>query len=365
MTQWLMVLLPFFFSAFSAGAAPLDALISALPEKVGHGGYLEVGSDHMTGQLDFFKIRDSNALAAGTQAGDYQGAHIAGVWLVRDNTWLSGSLWKRSINGLSETYDFNSWQVSGMYRFLEADGKIPAVGVRLSAWGNSAGEIGATNLCTAPVANAPTTCQPNAFLNTVKIADPADKNLQVDLIGTWKVAPTTDVSVLVSTGITQLSYGELSATTTRNGLDYKLSFIGNDIFGTTADGSSQFRDKGSKYGVDVTKELAWRGNFLQTGVSAAWRHGPWTLRGGYLFYAIQREAVDDILKARGWSSVTQCQNILVEANYRLHSGVSAFVRGHFSNSLIFNDIPVIYNSFSSDLVGGRYSVYTLGLRADF
>jgi hypothetical protein len=203
-------------------------------------------------------------------------------------------------------------------------------------------------------------------LNTVKINNPTDKALQADLVGTGKLTPATDISVLLGAGSTQLSYSTIGATMTRSdGLNYQLSFIGNNIFGTTADGSSQFLDKSSKYGIDIAKELAWRGNFIQAGINAAWRSGPWTLRGGYLFYAIQREAVDDILTARGWSVVTQSQNITMEANYRFQPRLSAFVRGQLSNSLIFNDMPVIYNSFSSDLVGGRYSIYSMGIRADF
>jgi hypothetical protein len=355
----------FLFSALSAAAAPLDAMLTAMPEKLAQKGYLELGSDHMNQQLDFFKIRDSNALAAGTQAGDYHGAHLSGEWRVHDNAWLSGGLWQRNLNGLSETYHFNSWQAAGLYRFVDADGKIPAMAIRLSAWRNYASEIGASNICAAPVVNDPRTCQVNAFLNTVKITNPADRQLQADLIGTWKLTPAADLSVLLGLGKTQLSYGALTATTTRDGLDYQLSFIGSDIFGTTADGSTQFRDKSSKYGVDIVNELAWRGNFIQAGVNTSWRSGPWTLRGGYLFYAVKRQVVDDILAARGWSVFTQNQSIALEANYRFNSYLSAFVRSQLSSKLIFNDMPVIYNSFSSDLVGGRYSIYSAGLRADF
>jgi hypothetical protein len=347
--------------ALHVSAAPLDALLTATPEQTALKGYLEVGSDHMNQQLDFFNIRDTNALAAGTQAGDYHGAHLAGAWRVRDNAWLSGSLWQRNLNGLSETYDFTSWQVSGLYRLMEGAGKVPAMAVRLSAWGNYAGEVGANFPATAGVN---VLFPAGTLLQTIKVTDPSDKNLQADLIGTWKLTPATDLSVLFGVGRTQLSYGEITGSLVQSGTPYQLKFMGNKIVGTAADGS-QIGVPASNYGIDVNNELAWSGNFVQAGINAAWSHGPWTLRGGYLFYAVQRQGVDDILAARGWSAFTKTKTIALEANYRVQPNLSVFARSQLSSNLIFNEMPVAYNTFSADLFGGKYSIYTVGLRADF
>ena len=355
----------FLWMALPAAAAPLDALLTALPEPAVSKGHVEIGSDHMNQRLDFFNIRDSHLLAAGTQAGDYHGGHLAGGWQFNDNLWLSGSLWQRNLNGLSGAYNFNTWQASGLYRFLDGNKKIPSLALRLSAWGNEAGEVSSANICAAPVANAPKTCQADAFLNSVKITNPSDQTLQADLVGTWNLSSATDISVLLGAGTTELSYGTLSGTTQRKGLLYQFSFIGNDIFGTTADGSSQFREKASKYGVDVAKELAWRGHFVQAGINAVWRSGPWTWRAGYLFHTVQRDAIDDILASRGWSVLTQIKSITLELNHRFSPRLSAFVRSQLSDKLIFNDLPVAYNTFSSDLFGGRYSIYSFGLRYNY
>lgn len=352
-------LLLLFASSF-VQAASLDSLVTAVPESMGPQGYLEVGSDHMNAQLDFFGIRNTDALAAGTQAGDYHGSHIVGGWRIKDKFWLSGSFWQRNLSGLSNTYHFDSWQASGLYRFREADGKVPALALRLSAWRNAAAEVVATNICAAPVVGSPRQCQVNAFLDRVKIADPADRDLQVDLIGSWKLTPSLDINALLSIGNSQLSYGGLSGVATIDGKSYQLSPDGSDILFTAADGSERIAK-----GVFNSSDIAWRGNFIQLGVNTAWNHGPWTLRGGYLFYAIQREAIDDILKSRGWSVVNQNKTLLLETDYRFSPHISLFARGQISSALIFNDMPVIYNAFSSDLVGGRYSIYTLGLRADF
>jgi hypothetical protein len=349
----------FMVAAFQVAAAPLDALLTATPERTAPNGYLELGSDHMNQALDFFKIRDTDALAAGTQAGDYHGAYVSGGWRLRDNIWLTGGLWQRNISGLSENYNFNSWQVSGLYRFMEADGKLPALAFRVSAWGNYSGQIGATFPSNAGVN---TLFSSGTELKSIKVVNPADKSLQIDLIGTWKPSSSTDLGLLLGAGSTELSYDALTGSVAEGGLLYDFRFIGNKLVGVAANGSEISKTFNT---VSVADELAWRGNFLQFGFNGAWSSGPWTLRGGYLYYAIQREGIDDILAARGWSSFTQSKNLILEANYRFSPRVSAFVRGQLSTSLIFNDMPVLYNSYSADLFGGRYSIYSVGLRAEF
>jgi hypothetical protein len=104
---------------------------------------------------------------------------------------------------------------------------------------------------------------------------------------------------------------------------------------------------------------------MQLGVNSAWRNGPWTLQGGYLFHAVRREAVDAILASRGKASHTQNHNITLEADYRVHPHVSVFSRVQFSSNLFFNDIPVTYNSSTAARFGSKYSLFSVGLRAVF
>jgi hypothetical protein len=40
-------------------------------------------------------------------------------------------------------------------------------------------------------------------------------------------------------------------------------------------------------------------------------------------------------------------------------------RGQPSSNLFFNDIPVTYNSSTADRFDSKYTLFTLGLRADF
>jgi hypothetical protein len=315
----------------------------------------------MNGTLDVFHVRESDPLTSGTKAGDYHGSYITAGVRLGEGKWLTGGLWQRTLSSTSDTFNYTSWQLSGLYRFAEADGKRPAMAVRLSGWGSGAT---ATESTTAVVV-------PGARLNTVKITEPADRQLQADLIGTWNLTPGAEVSANLGLGRSQLSYGALTATTSREGCDYNLTFTGNDIYGELAAPCSvpghklYFDDKSGGYGVDVASEIAWRGTFIQGGVNGRWQRGPWTYMAGYLLYVVKREAVDDILTARGKNAFTQNHNITLQANYQLRPQLTVFARGQLSSNLFFNDIPVTYNSSTSERFSSRYTLFTVGLRADF
>ncbi len=348
--------------ALPGHAAPSDGLLSAHPEQGLRWGFIEINTDHMNQSLDIFRVRESDPLTAGTKTGDYKGLHIDAGLRATDKLWLSGSFWQRSIKNAVDTFHYNSWQVSGQYRLLEAQSPVPAVAIRLSAWGNYANETASSTPVTVP----------GAILNSVKITSPADRQLQADLIGTWNLSPRTDLSALVSVGSSKLSYGALNATTTRNGCNYQLSFNGNDIFGTLAQPCAvaggviqQFYDRSGDYGVDVAKEIAWRAVFVQTGVNATWRTGAWTLKSGYVFHAVRRDSVDAILAARGKASYSKSHKITLEAGYQINEWLTAIARAQLSTHFLLSDMPVTYNSATAERFAGKYSVFALGLRANF
>jgi hypothetical protein len=348
--------------ALPAAAAPNDVFLTATPETIAPRAYLELVSDHMNESLDVFKVRDADPLTAGTKAGDYHGSYLSGALKVADGAWLSGVLGQRSLSSTSDTYNYTNWQVASLYRFKEANGTWPAMALRLSAWGNYASATESTSAVVVP----------GAKLNTVKITDPADRQLQADLIGTWNLTPSSDMSAFLSVGSSQLSYGALSATTTRNGCAYNVVFTGNNIYGVLAAPCTvpggviqQFYDSSGAYGVDVANEIAWRGAFLQAGVNGSWQSGFWTWQAGYLFHIVKRERVDDILLSRGKEAFTQNHNISLQATYRVSPHLSIFCRGQLTSSLFINDIPVTYNSSTAVRFGTKYSLFSFGLRTNF
>ena len=347
----------------AAWGAPLDALITATPERGDPRGRIELGIDQATGSLDFSTSDEPPAPGVVPPTGNYQGAQLQAAWRVTDRLWLSGGFWQRKISSDADTFRYNSWQLAGQYRFNDATGAWPAVALRLGAWGNRATETASTT----PVRVT------GAILDTVTITGPGDRQLQADLVATWPLSAQLDVSALLSFGRSELSYDALSATTTRNGCHYNLTFNGNDIFGNLAapcQGTGggvirQFYDSSGAYGVDVAREIAWQGRCAQVGASAQWRSGPWAVAGAYLFHAARREDVDDILASRGDPVHRENHQLMLEAAYRLHPNWSPFLRAQVNSNLFFNDIPVTYNTSTSGSFGSRLSVVTLGLRAGF
>jgi hypothetical protein len=341
-------------------AAPLDALLTATPERGLERGYLELGADVMNQQLDVLNFRTVSNDPDKT-TGDYNGAHISGGGRVGEKGWVSGSLWQRAVGDATDTYHYTSWQLSGQYRFMEAQGSLPALGVRLSAWGNYA----AATETTKPVV------VPGARLDTVKVASPSDQQLQADVVGTWQLSDASDLSLLLSAGTSQLSYGGLSATTTMDGCHYQLAFTGNAVYGKLASPCStpihvlEIYDNSGRLGIDVANEIAWRGSFVQAGVNGSWRTGPWTMRAGYLFHMAQRESVDAILAARKQAAFTQNHNVTLEGSYRLNPSTQFFARGQLSSNLFFNDLPVTYNTSTAPRFEGKYSLFTVGLLINF
>ncbi len=348
--------------AGAALAAPLDTQLSAVPELAAANGEVELAVDQLARRVETTRTTNGNTR---TSAGDYRGAHGRVAGRVADGLWLSGSLWQREIGDGTDRYRYRSWSAAGQYRFnaVPAPGNpVPALALRLGAWGSAATSTDTTTAVQVP----------GALLNSVTVTAPSDRQVQADLIATWRLSPTWDVSAALGGGRIRLAYGSLAATTTRNGCNYNLSFTGNDIFGTLASPCSasggvirQFLDRSGDYGVDVAREIAWHGRFAQAGVHAGWRNGPWALRGGYLFHAAQRDAVDDILLARAQAVYRHNHVVMLESAYQLTAQLGVFAQAQFSSNLFLNDLPVTYNSATSASFGTHYSVLSLGLRARF
>ena len=188
---------------------------------------------------------------------------------------MSTGLWQRQIRNAVDTFRYCSWQLAGQYRLNEASGALPAVALRLGAWGNRASQTASTT---------PVRVQ-GAILDTVTVAQPRDRQFQADAVATWPLSLQLHVSALLGAGIGHLSYSGLSATTTLNGCQYQLKFNGNNILGNlaapcTGTGAAvirQFFDSSGDYGVDVAGEIVWRSRFVRAGFNAHWPSGPWDL----------------------------------------------------------------------------------------
>jgi hypothetical protein len=343
-------------------AAPLDALLSALPEREADSAWLEAGVSGVNRRIDFPQPQDDPAVAAPSAQGDYRDLSLAGAWQWHEGGFVSGGLSRRELSDGTDTYRYLGWQLAAQFRLLAPAAGRPALALRLGAWGHRA----SSTETTTPVR------VPGAILDSVSVSGPADRTLQADLVASWAPAPALELGLLAGIGHTRLSYGGLRATTTRNGCRYDLQFTGNDIYGTLAAPCDapggvieQFFDSSGEYGVDVAREIAWGGRFVQMGLNLRWRHGAWALAGGLLWHAVRRDGVDEVLAARGRPVFERNQSLVLEADLRITPRLSLFSRAQISNHLFFNELPVTYNSSTSGRFGGRLSLLTLGLRARF
>lgn len=73
--------------------------------------------------------------------------------------------------------------LAGQYRFNAPAGAVPALALRLSAWGQRT---------SATKTHSPVRV-PDAILDTVTVSAPSDRQLQADLIATWAASPAFDV----------------------------------------------------------------------------------------------------------------------------------------------------------------------------
>ncbi|AGX88182.1 hypothetical protein [Candidatus Symbiobacter mobilis] len=342
--------------ATAAHSAPWDALLQATPPA--DKAYLELSTDHLNGALDVFRVREDDPANAGTPAGDFHSVAISGGAKVAGGNWLSASLGRKSLRSASDAYHYTSWQVSAMHP-LEWIGGNGTWAARLSAWGNHAS---ATESTTAIVV-------PGARLRTVHIDKPEDRQIQADVVGSWKVWAGATLSAHVGIGKTKLSYQGMEATTKRNGCLYHVTFWGNTMLANLIPPCNvggivmeQLYDRSGLYGVDIPTEIAWRGNFAQVGGNVQWQRGAWTFNVGYLYHYMRRNGVDGILAGRGARSYQRNEHLLFQASYPVRPGWTVYGRAQTTSHLLLDDIPVTYNSSTAKRFGSGHATFGVGVR---
>jgi hypothetical protein len=342
-------------------AAPGDALLSADTTWLAPRGLVELGASGLAAAVDVRNRADATAQAL---PGNARASQLRAGWAPTERLWLTAGVGERQISHGADSYHYRSWQLAGQWRFLDAAGSRPALALRVGGWGNQASQTAATTPVTVP----------GAILDTVTVDHPRDRQWQADLLASWPVSPSLTVGALASVGAYRLGYDSLSATTTRNGCPYQLAFNGNDIFGTLAAPCQppggggvirQFFDSSGDYGVDVAREIAWRGRFVQAGVNARGRSGRWQWAAGLVLHQAQRDGLDGILRQRGQPGFRLNRELVLEAAWSATPTWQPFLQAQFNSNLFFQDVPVTYNSATAGSFGTRSLGFTGGLRALF
>ena len=342
-------------SCWSVTAAPLDALLTADHRSAPGELELEVGYDLVNSTVDVFNIRSSDTTYAGTNVGDYHGAHVrAGFALTRD-LWVDGALWQRGLDYRTDLLSINTWQVGAQYRLLDAVGQRPAVALRLGAWGNTAGEL---------KKSSPSTAQ-GITLDSVTVDKPKDIQLQMDLIGTARITPSTDLSVFGGAGVSQVSIKSVSATSTLLGCQYNLAFGVTGVTGQCSHNTDGFYIPNSAYGIDVFNEAQYRASFVTGGFSMAWQGQDWQVRGGYQFQHLNRSQIDSTIQARGGSAYQDNHILIGEVMYRLLSNTALVLRGQYMSNQFVGEMPFAYNTLTASRFDKRYGLLSTGLVMSF
>jgi hypothetical protein len=345
-----------------------DALLSPWPEQAGplsatSTWRVEAGFSGVNRHIDFSDPEDDPALAAQNARGNYRAAQLAVGWAPMDQAWLSGRLTQRWLSDGVDRFRYLGWQLAGQWRWhpLSAGAGSPTLAVRVGAWGHHADQT---------VSSTPVRV-PGAILDTVNIAGPGDRTVQIDAVAGWRLRPNLALSLLASLGETRLFYDALTATTTRNGCRYRLQFNGNDIYGELAQACDaptvieQFFDSSGSYGVDVASEIAWHGRFMQLGLNLRGESGTWTWAAGWLWHRVRRSGVDEIVRERGRTAYADNRVLALDAAWRFQPQWAWFARAELGSKLFFNELPVSYNSSTAGRFGGRLSLLSTGLRASF
>jgi hypothetical protein len=345
----------------SVYAAPLDALLSVNKNTTAGNVAIEASYDVVNSAVDVFRIRDRDADFSGTKIGDYHGAHLLAGVAVTPRLWLDGGLWQRQIDYRRDQAKIQSWQIAGQYKIVEAMGYRPSMAARLGTWGNSAGTLDKT---------LPTQFQ-GATLNSIRVAGPKDRQYQLDLIASWPVSESVEVTTFAGAGSSRVTIDSISGTTTQNGCNYNLAFGRSEVTGTLAQPCSgsvvveRFTVSNSVYGVDVYNETQYSARYIHGGLSGKWTSGPWQLRVGYQYQALKRRNVDDIIERRGGMANKSNHVLIGELAYKITANISLFGRGQYMSNQFTGEVPLAYNTFTARRFNKRYGIVSAGIAVNF
>lgn len=343
-----------------AFAAPMDAFLSANQSNVVGAVELEAAYDLVNSTVDVFKIRDKDASYAGTNVGDYHGAHLRAGVALTPRIWLDGSLWERQLDYRSDVVKIRTWQLAAQYKLVDGVGYRPGIALRAGAWGNYSNALTKTS---------PTSVR-GQTLDTVTVGSPKDNQFQLDLIGTSTIFANTELSMFVGAGTSKVSVGDVSASATIGGCGYNLALGATEVIATLARPckslvTSTITVPNSVYGIDIDSEAQYRANFAHGGLMLNWKKNDWQVRGGYQYQYLKRKLIDDTISNRGGSSYQSNHILIGEVKYQIIKEAAILLRGQYMTNQFVGEIPFAYNTLTASRFGKRYGFLSAGVLVTF
>lgn len=340
-----------------ASAAPLDAFLSANQNGTPWSGEAEASYDVANDTVDVFHIREKDAATSTSKLGDYQGAHLHGGVALTPRLWLDGSYWQRKITSRNFEATVKTWQVAAQYKLIDSAGYRPSLALRVGAWGNSADQLKREKNIKIG----------STVLKSASLSGPEDQQYQVDLIGSWPVSERTELGMFAGAGHSRVTFDTASATTTRDGCLYNLSFGPSRVVGTceTPSMSARFSTPNSVYGIDVNQEAQYSARYYQVGLNAKWQAENLRLRAGYQYLSLSRGNVDSIVGGRGGIAYKKNHILTAEVAYKLFKHTSVFLRGQYMSNQFNGEMPMAYNTLTASNFNQRYGILSTGVITTF
>lgn len=317
----------------------------------------EVSYDAMNNTLDVLGVRAKDPQYAGTNVGDYSGAHVRAGYALTDNLSLHGGYWQRKIAYRQDNESIDSWQAAVQYRLYGDGNSDQHYAIRLGAWGNQSGELRKTS----------PTLYMGKSLNSVTINSPKDAQIQLDAIGTWTLAEQTEFSAFAGGGSSRVTTGNMAANYTDSaGCNYNLTFTPDGTSGVlAAPCAAPVVITSFTTTLPVVQEFSYRSSYYQLGGMLQWQKNDWTLRGGYQFQNLNRNNVDALIVSRGGVAYKSNHIIVGEVSYKLMPKAAVFVRGQVMSNQFVGEIPFSYNGASASKFSRRYGFASFGVNLAF
>ena len=363
-------------------AAPLDEFLTAMPGYEPMHGEAEASFDIMNSTVDLFGVRDSDS-----SIGDYSGGTVRGGLALTRRLWVDGTLQRRSVKTRWGQGDSNAWKMGAQYQATVNTGYLPAIALRLSAWGDFADEA---------YKGSPTSVG-GITANSVRVDAPRDMQTQMDLIGTWRMNPQTSLSMFFgfgnssvkSDGITVDSFNldgigrpgkwnvSTQSATDDNGKPITRikgacfsdcgSLIAFDVpLEDLAKDYPQLASASSK--LDLFERIDYDAKYFQLGGMFQWFNEDWRTRIGYRYQTLDRDVDDAIRSSKTFADATVYDSnhvLSADVGYKLQDHLGFFLRGNLMSNQFVGELPFSYNYFSSHKFKEKYGFLSIGLASGF
>ncbi|MDD2774821.1 MAG: hypothetical protein PHU06_02580 [Gallionella sp.] len=331
-------------------AAPLDALLTAVPNDKAGAAKLELGYDVINNTLDVFGVRAKDPVYGGTNVGDYNGFHLRGGYAITEKLWVDGGVWQRNIAYRNEQENITSWQLATQYRLTDQGSQAGQYAVRLGMWGN-----------VAPIVTKNSaTSIPNINLQSVSVSKPQDFQVQADLIGTWAMGMQSQLSAFIGAGVSRIAVGTLTGKV--NGCDYNIVSNAQGTYASLNAPCNNLTSASYSSPSTLAQWLSYTSQYYQLGGQFQWRKENWQVNTGYQFQYLNRDQVDAAIVQRGGIAYKTNHIVVAEIERKMDKHLALFARGQVMSNQFVGEMPFTYNSSTASKFGRLYGFTSFGAR---